>query len=270
VSRVEVVAQGLPGEFGGLEKLADERPVGWLINKWLAARELSVIYGMGGTFKSYIALSWSLQLALDGYVTMYIAAEGTSGLRSRVDAWLAKRGLLGKVQMPTWHYYNANVFLDDDTTRGMWLSGLSKYVKERAIQSPDLVVVDTLARNFSGDESSPKEMGLFIEGCEQVRRELDTAVVPIHHMGVSTGRERGTLALRNASFAMFKTSDPRYTKKGGGSIKLECDRMKDAPLPDEVRCKFTTVELDVSEHGEVYSMSQAMNNFPPRPKKGAK
>jgi hypothetical protein len=88
-------------------------------------------------------------------------------------------------------------------------------------------------------------------------------VLAIHHMGISTGRERGTAALRNATFAMFKTSNPQYNQRGGGSVKLECDRMKDAPVPDDVRVHFDTVALGADEHGEVYQLSQAMRPFPP-------
>lgn len=266
--RVEL--QGLAGRFGGMAKLEEEPPVGWLLEGWLAARELSVVYGQGGTFKSYLALGWTMQLALRNNSTVYIAAEGASGLRSRVEAWMAARGRAE--QLRHWHYYNAAVHLDQRDA-GMWVNALRSYFKEQPTglglrpRTPKLVVVDTLARNFSGDESSPKDMGQFIDGCEYLRRELQCAVLVVHHMGVSTGRERGTSALRNASFAMFKTSDPHYSNLGGGSVKVECDRMKDAPLPDQVRVYFDTVALDADETGDVYRMSQAMRLFPPPPGK---
>lgn len=259
---------GLAGSFGGLSDLENEPPVTWLIKGWLAAREISVIYGQGGTFKSYVALGWTLQLAvLRGVPTLYIAAEGTSGLRSRVDAWLAARNLLGSKQaeLSPWFYYNAGVHIDDPNARGMWTQAAAQHCKG---QRPQLVVIDTLARNFAGDESSPKDMGAFVEGCEYLRRELDTAVLVVHHMGVKTDRERGTGALRNATFAMFKTGDPRYNDRGGGSVEVSCDRMKDAPMPDGVRVQFDTVALDVSSHGEVMQLSQAMRIFPPRGRKG--
>lgn len=257
----KIQLHGLPGSFGGIGKLAEEPPVGWLINGWLAARELSCIYGQGGTFKSYVALGWSLQLARQGRPVVYIAAEGTSGLRSRVDAWLAARGLHDSDPLNCWHYYNANVHLDDENQVGQWRSALESYLGRGA--SPQLVIVDTMARNFAGDENSAKDVGLFVEGCEQLRRELDTAVLVVHHMGVSTGRERGTAALRNATFAMFKTGKPRYNDKGGGSVELTCDRMKDAPMPEMVRVQFDTVALDADEMGDVYRLSQAMRVFPP-------
>lgn len=266
--RVELA--GLAGQFGGMAALEDEPPVSWLVPKWLAARELSCIYGQGGTFKSYIALGWTLQLARAGLTTCYIAAEGTSGLRSRVDAWMALHNQ--REPLPGWHYYNANIHVDDPTAAKVWGQALVDYLprgSSRRKQHPDLVVVDTLARNFSGDENSAKEVGQFIDGCEFMRRELHCAVLVVHHMGISTGRERGTAALRNATFAMFKTSDPRYSDRGGGSVLLECDRMKDAPMPKDTRVYFDTVALDADEHGTVYAVSQAMRKFPPRGKQRA-
>ena len=252
-----ITDKDLPGSFGGLRELEREPPVRWLIPNWLAARELSCIYGQGGTFKSYIALAWTLQLALRGVPTLYIAAEGTSGLRSRVDAWRSTR-TKGE-DIPDWHYYNANVHLDKKVDAGLWKHALLDYNT-----NVDLIVVDTLARNFTGDENSAKEVGEFIEGIEHLRRDLECAILVIHHMGVTTGRERGTAALRNATFAMFQTSRPQYNNVGGGSVELACDRMKDAPIPDEVRCYFDTVALDVASHGEVMQQSQAMRLFPPK------
>jgi len=173
---------------------------------------------------------------------------------------MAARGLLGQ-RFPHWHYYNANVHIDDDDHLGTWAEAMLKYMDPLGVQ---LVVVDTMARNFTGDESSPKDVGQFVEGCERLRREYGCAVLVIHHMGVGTGRERGTAALRNATFGMFKTSEPKYSKTGGGSVKLSCDRMKDAPLPDAVRPRFDTVALDPDEHGEVFRLSQAMRSWPPK------
>lgn len=270
MTRNGVERRGLSGSFGNMEALEDEPPVSWLIPGWLAARELSVLYGQGGTFKSYIALGWSLQLAAAGKAVLYVAAEGTTGLRSRVDAWMAARGRLGDV-LPDWHYYNSSVHVDEENEIGTWMNGLDGYLdlvnREGGVQ---LVVLDTLARNFSGDESSPKDMGLFIDGCEYMRRELDSAILVLHHMGVTTGRERGSAALRNATFAMFKTAKPNYNDRGGGSVQLECDRMKDAPMPKEVRVQMDTVALDADEHGDVYRLSNAMRTFPPKGKQTPK
>lgn len=259
------------GEFGGTEQLANEPPINWLIEGWLPARELSVLYGPPGTFKSFVAQGWSCQLAKVGWRTLYIAAEGISGLRPRIDAWRGKNLHDTTHHLKEWHYFNSNVWLDDSDHRQRWVDALIEYLNEgwtspSGLQrTPDLIVVDTLARNFMGDENSAKEMGMFVDGIERIRRSLDTAVLVVHHTVKGRAKtERGTEALRAASFAMYRTSDPTTRpRRGGGSVLLECDRMKDGEPPNEVRVDFDRVDLDANELGEVYRYSLAMGKFPP-------
>jgi len=256
-------AEGLSGEFGGLQRLSEEPPVGWLIPGWLAARELTCIYGKGATMKSFIALGWSLQLAVAGRRVLYVAAEGTSGLRSRADAWRARNNKMDE-DIPTWSYYNANVYLDVDDQLSQWMTALYHYLGES--EQLDLVIIDTLARNFLGDENSAKEMGMFVQGCEDIRRNFNTAVLVVHHEGVTTGRDRGSPALRNATFAMFKTGEQRE-REHGAYVAITCDRMKDNKPPDDARIEFDLIDLDTDEHGEVFNSSLAMRTFPVPKKK---
>lgn len=254
---------GLPGEFGGMEALENEPPINWLIPGWLAANEITGIYGKGGTMKSFIALGWSLQLAaLEQKKVLYVAAEGTSGLRSRVDAWKAQHKQIDN-DFLSWNYYNANVLVDQEKQLEFWARKLYEYMDKS--DQLDLIIIDTLARNFLGDENSAKEMGMFVEGAETLRRSFSSAVLVIHHEGISTGRDRGSPALRNATFAMYKTANPRISDNGA-SVQLTCDRMKDAAMPDEVRVHFDKISLDVDAHGEVFQSSQAMRMFPPQKK----
>lgn len=261
----------LLGEFGGTEQLANEPPINWLIPGWLPARELSVLYGPPGTFKSFLAQGWSCQLAKQGWRTMYIAAEGISGLRPRIEAWRAKNLQDRTHHLRCWNYFNSNVWLDESKHRQSWVDGLISYMNPGSQdtenpRTPDIIVVDTLARNFLGDENSAKEMGMFVDGIERIRRTLDTAVLVVHHTVKGKARtERGTEALRAASFAMFRTSEPTTRpKRGGGSVLLECDRMKDGEPPNEVRVDFDRIDLDADEFGQVYRYSLAMGPFPPR------
>lgn len=260
----------LLGDFGSTDELANEPPINWLIDRWLPARELSVLYGAPGTFKSFIAQGWSCQLAKDNHRVIYIAAEGISGLRPRIDAYRAKHYKHQDEPMKMWHYFSGNVWLDDPNMRQAWIDRLIEYLNPgagaaAAAKLPELIIVDTLARNFMGDENSAREMGMFIDGIERIRRVLDTAVLIVHHTVKGDKRvERGTEALRAASFAMFRTSAPTTRpRRGGGSVLLECDRMKDGEPPNEVRLDFDRVDLETDEHGDVYRYSLAARRFPP-------
>jgi hypothetical protein len=210
-------------------------PVEWLIDHRLAAGELTCLWGKGDSFKSFTALGWSCQLVAAGHTVIYIAAEGASGLRVRVAAWMKRHGveeLAGLYVLPS----NVNIHRRADVAA--WLREVREQLKGL---EPSLVVIDTLARNFvGGDENSARDFGEFVEGCESIRRELKSAVLVIHHSGKDGKVERGTESLRNASFAMF------HLKKKGGSGTLatfECDRMKEAEQPPTTDLRFRLVEL---------------------------
>jgi hypothetical protein len=132
--------------------------------------------------------------------------------------------------------------------------------------TPDLVVVDTLQRNFvGGDENSASDMGRFVEGCERIKKSFETAVVVLHHTDKSGNAERGSEALRNASFAMLKT-DTKGVKER--SVALECDRMKDADRPRPIIVEFSpvympTLDIKASADGRPPSSLVMAQRFPP-------
>jgi hypothetical protein len=240
-------------------------PVEWLISGWLAARELTVLYGPGDTYKSFIALTWACQLAASNHTVVYIAAEGISGIRVRIAAWQ----VFNRVRSLSSLLITAqNVDFHKPPSVAGWIAEVEAELVDRKLPDPVLIVVDTVARNFvGGDENSTKDLGMFVEGCEAVRKSLGAAVVPIHHTRKDATRERGTESLRNASFAMFKT-----VARGSGSADLECDRMKDAEPPPPVKIEFEQVPLlPLSDWQEGLVSSLAMKRrFPPPTKVEAK
>jgi putative DNA primase/helicase len=152
--------------------------VEWLIPGWLAARELTVLYGPGGSYKSFIALTWACQLAVDGKTIIYVAAEGVSGVRARVAAWQVANRVR---TLPSLLFVPESVALHEERAVEKWCNAVSTGLEERGLAWPELVVVDTVARNFvGGDENLPSQLGLFVEGCEAIRREFETAILPIH------------------------------------------------------------------------------------------
>lgn len=214
-------------------------PVEWLVPGYLAARELTVLWGSGGTYKSFMALA--LGAMLDEPV-VYIAAEGASGMQARLWAWMKHHG---RRELPDFYVMPSNLNLHRRDEVSFWNDAVRDYLAER---KPALVVVDTLARNFvGGSENDPQDMGQFVDGVERVRREHEAAVVVIHHSTKDRKAERGTESLRNASFASFK-----LTKAGGvnPAADMKCDRMKDAEFPPEVRVPLVKVALPELGPGE--------------------
>lgn len=225
-----------------VEQLDGWPPVSWLISGYLAVGEFTVVYGKGDTYKSFVALDWACWLANQGHSVVYIVAEGASGIRARIAAWMKHHDV---DELPDLFLMPTNVNLHEADAVETWLDAMREQLGER---QPVLVVVDTLARNFvGGSESDPKDMGLFVEGVERIRRELETAVVVLHHTTKEGNTERGTESLRNASFAMFKF----HRLNQSMTVRVTCDRMKDAEPPGAVTIRPTKVELpELTEEGK--------------------
>lgn len=197
--------------------------VRWLIPERLALNELTVYWGKGDTYKSFTALADACEAAAAGHTVVYIVAEGATGIAARVAAWLKHHG--EDRDLSRLHFMPASVPLHKPAHVDSWLEAMDAQLGGA---KPDLVVVDTLARNFvGGSENDPREMGEFVDGAERIRAVFKTAVLVIHHSGKDGKTERGTESLRNASFAMF-----RFEKVGSGRVvRVTCERMKDAEPP---------------------------------------
>jgi RecA-family ATPase len=64
----------------------------------------------------------------------------------------------------------SNVSLHQPPSVEVFLDAMSEQLKGGR---PGLVVVDTLQRNFvGGNENSAQDLGLFVDGCEKIRREF--------------------------------------------------------------------------------------------------
>jgi hypothetical protein len=241
-NRKELPAELEQYRLYSIEELGEFPPVAWLIDRHLAVGELTGFYGKGDTYKSFVALDWSCELARRGSPVVYIVAEGASGIRARIAAWQKYHDVeaLSKLRlMPS------NVNLHDPVAVKKWIEAISAQLDG---SHPDLVVVDTLARNFvGGNESSPQDMGIFVEGVERIRRQLETAVLLIHHETKEGGTERGTESLRNASFAMYRFKRVNQSL----AVEVTCDRMKDAEPPASRQVRPRKVELpELTADGE--------------------
>lgn len=210
-----------------VDDLAAFPPVEWLVPPYLAARELTGLYGKGDTYKSFIAIGWSAMLALRGHHVVYIAAEGAGGLRARIGAWMRHNGV---ASLPTLRFMPSNLNVHTRDIEA-WGEAVGEQLGD---QTPSLVVVDTLARNFvGGSENDAGDMGRFVEGADSIRRGFDTAVLVIHHTTKDGETDRGIDSFRNATFAMLRSDGQR----------LECDRMKDAQPPPPAAIRTALVQL---------------------------
>lgn len=203
-------------------------PPKWLIENIIPEGGLAGLYGPPESTKSFVAIdlalcvatgmSWHGHAVQSGFV-LYVAAEGGPGIGKRVRAWLAAHGDMKPTQ-PTiaWLIESLSITKNSDD-----VEILMARLDEEMVKVPKLIVVDTLARCFDGDENQQEDMGRFVAGLDRFRHEYGATLLAIHHTRLDGERERGNTALRGGTDTMMS-----ITRDEHGEIVLECTKQKDA------------------------------------------
>lgn len=156
--------------FYTLDEVLRLPPVKWLLRGVLPATGLSMVYGPSGVGKSFWALGLAYELAFDNSI-IYVAAEGETGMGVRTLALIQHHKR--KPDKLTFVLGAVDLFSDEELTVFKGLS--SRY-------APKLIVVDTLAMCTGlADENSARDMKIIIDGCKRMARELECAVMLVHH-----------------------------------------------------------------------------------------
>lgn len=249
----------------GAELIADIQPVQWLVERYIEANIMAVMFGEPGAGKSFIALDMACCIATgeawQGFPVkqgpvFYIAGEGHAGISRRLKAWSLQRGLVPENVMVG----NAAVPLTDTESVKALIKTIRAMVDEHGV--PALIVVDTLARNFGGlDENSTKDMGLFVQHMDQLKHELQTTVLIVHHTGQGDkNRARGSIALKGAT-----DIELRVELRADGVITLQATKMKDAELPKPVLLRLHTVDLGEIGNSAVVAQADEFVDDPEPP-----
>lgn len=240
-------------------------PIAWLIDSYIEADALAVLYGPPGKGKSFLALDMSCCIAtglpFHGHevkrgAVFYIAGEGHNGLARRLRAWAQHND----TEMP------ALLFVSEaptDLASASNATNVAEAVHQLADttgESPVLIVIDTMARNFGGDENSATDVGQFIRNADTLRRRWKATVLIVHHSGKNGERgARGSSALKGAADAEYEVS----RNEDDQLIRLTPRKMKDAeepspltfelvgvPVRDDAGSLVDGAALQLAEHSE--------------------
>ncbi|AUR85573.1 DnaB-like DNA helicase [Vibrio phage 1.076.O._10N.286.51.B7] len=236
--------------------------VSWLIKNYLPEKSLGMVYGPGGSYKSFHALDWAGCIATGKAwagnkskkgAVLYIAGEGQSGVGKRIKAW-------NIVNRET----SDNLF----RTKGA-VNMTSKEAVEQVVSycrlikathgvDVELIVLDTVNRCFGdGDENSTQDMTKFVAGCDLLMSEANVGIVCVHHSGkdVSKGA-RGSSVLRNAmdyEYSIARTPTLGYT--------LKCTKAKEFEEPNAQDYALRKVDIGVkNEDGEAKTSLARVGN----------
>ncbi len=225
----------------------------YVIKHMLPAQSLCSIYGPSGSYKSFLAVSWACHIAagvswsgkkVERGAVLYVVGEGGVGVPRRIKAWEQ----VYDHQLDNLWLVNRPVFpVRDSEVSEITLA--ARQITEECSMPVRLVVIDTLARCFGGnDENDARDMGAFIEGCDVIKQKTGATVLVVHHSGKDEAKgARGSSSFRAALDAEFNVK-----REGEGlALILSCTKMKDAEEPERKAYDLRTAELYTDEDGEM-------------------
>lgn len=216
-------------------------PIEWLIKDYFEANTISIIWGDTMAFKSFLALevcfcvaaglSWHDQDVKQGAV-LYVCGEGANGIARRIAGLKQKYGITRFIPL----YVSAG---SRDMIEMEAMQDVINYGKSLNTQI-NLVMIDTVNRNFSGEENSSKDVAKAYKNLDRIKDSFTCSIAMVHHTGKSGAIIRGSAAwVQNvdASYEMKRTGKTFYTS----FIPL---KMKDAALGATLSFEMTEIILN--------------------------
>lgn len=212
--------------------------------------ELTSVSGLPGGGKSVVmtdgachvaaGLEWHGRRVRRGLV-VYVAAERKALTERRMIAFRKKHGVKDLPLL----VLGGRIDLTSNLNDARALAGAIETAAAACDETCVWVIIDTLTRTFgAGDQHSPKDMGRFIQSCDEITRLTKAHVTVIHHTTWSGERGKGAIDLDGAVDASF------LVKKSGKIYTLECTGANDGD--EGVIATFTMegVPVGVDEDGE--------------------
>jgi hypothetical protein len=204
----------------------------WLLDGEIVARGYNMIYGPSGSGKTFYLVDVLRRASAIGFV-VYVATENTAGLKVRVIAQEKAHGIV----LENFGWFDQDIDLTN-------MRDVDDLIALLAPFAPVLVIIDTLAMSHSGDENSNQDMGVVNHAVQRLIKELNTAVVLVHHTGVNEGRERGATSLMgNLDLKIKVTMDDDL-------ITIAQEKVRHGEIGDPRKFRLTKVDTGLlDKHG---------------------
>lgn len=177
-------------------------PPSWIIKGVLPRAMIGVVYGQSTAGKSFFVLDMLLTacrgIQWNGRRTerikaVYVAAEGKTGVRFRLQAYAAQHGVeLESISLGVIGSTPSLLSAED-------MQDLIRSIRE--FGAPDVITFDTYAQVTAGsDENSSSEMGLALANCRVLAEAFNCMVILVHHAGKDASKgARGWSGMRGAA-----------------------------------------------------------------------
>lgn len=228
------------------EFCSNPAPIKFYIKSYVQEKALHMIFGAPGSGKSFVAVDMAASIAcpevnewqgrsIKHGPVIYMAGEGSAGLRKRFAGWAKKREINpANVQLEVID----EVFHLDENSEQYNVNTTIANIKA-IYEKPALVVIDTLNVFMAGDENKAQDMGAFLSVCRKLILDLGCSVILVHHSGVQEkNRARGSSALQGAMDIELQVT------KNGNLITLTQTKNKEAEPEKPMTVALEKVDID--------------------------
>jgi hypothetical protein len=235
--------------------MAANSTVHWVVKHFIERNTVNMVYGDPKSGKSFIVYDMALHVAhgrtwrgrkvIKGAVFV-LCGEGQGGISRRLKAWDSKN----KYELDAPFFVSEHAVLIGSGKAAEKAADEIERMAEIYGVEPVMVVIDTLARNFDGDENSSEDASRFITEVDlHLKSRRNCAVVVVHHSGnQEKGRGRGSSAFVGALDACFKVESDKTAT--GLSSKFSTDYLKDGASPETLHFDCQEIEVGADDDGE--------------------
>jgi hypothetical protein len=211
---------------------------------------LVVIWGPPKCFKSFWTFDLTMHVALgmeyrgrrvqQGAV-VYCAFEGASGFGARAQGVREQYGIEPNQEVP---FFLSPLRMNLVKDHKALIASV-----QAQIETPSIVVLDTLNRSLEGSESSDEDMGAYLSAADAIREVFNCCVVIVHHCGIEGTRPRGHTSLSGAVDAQLAVEREAGTLFANVTVEW----MKDGPEGDVIESELERVGVGTDEDGDEIS-----------------
>lgn len=205
----------------------------WLIHSQFMQNSFVCVYGQEGTAKSFLALDWALCLAsgipwqgtyaVAQCQVALICSEEPEMLYPRIQAWQKHYDISDEVLGLNFQVNKSRHDLCNEEEAKAIVAATHKHFGKY----PGLIIVDTLSRNFGGNENDGKDMGKYVRNLDFIKDTTQGTVLSIHHSGKDLSKNmRGHTTLAGACDTIISCS--RNKDKEIDMVHVAMEKQKSA------------------------------------------